>query len=333
MSNKNGFQNEFNGIKIKKLVVVNELLYQYGNGTIHVFIIPELGGKWFIAKEILPKLGYDSNNVTKILFKYKEKFPPFSKFILKKNNIEEIDNDVISIPARGLTIINDKIMNLLIVNSKKPSVREYRDWLFKVIDRVQETGCYYDNKGNAAKLFGVMLEANLENQNNIESGLGIDMTSYDGTTDLQPLNIFTMYDIMDISFFTVTGFRIGDIMDIRSDIPDSDVIKANMRRYTNNKMFDAVMMNVNSFAFMYTNRILDIDSYKLVLFATYQGYYIYRPTNEAIDYNRRFFNSYGQCSPNCGLNYNNPIIYNDNRTCNNIYNNNYNDFPNDKTIN
>ena len=119
--------------------------------------------KYFILREVAESLGYMYNSISNMKNLSLDK----NKYLLTRENIIKYRNgqnqvfysrfmgfdtnyrfnfDINSIPTRGLLIIDIGGLCKLIMNSNKPEVRKFQDWVYSfVIPKAMEIGYYLDS--------------------------------------------------------------------------------------------------------------------------------------------------------------------------------------------
>lgn len=95
---------------------------------------------WFIGKTIAQMLGYErpNNAVNKYVESDDRKY-------FKKSDVESLlpQNEVLEIPNRGVTLINESGLYSLVLASKLPSARKFQRWVTsEVLPSIRKHGAY-----------------------------------------------------------------------------------------------------------------------------------------------------------------------------------------------
>lgn len=111
-------------------------------------IIDNDGEPWFIGKDIANALGY--SNTKDALNNHVDEE---DKRIIKRSQITTFNipqrsgTDTFTIPARGLTIINESGLYSLVLQSKLPAAKPFKRWVtHEVLPSIRKTGQYISPK-------------------------------------------------------------------------------------------------------------------------------------------------------------------------------------------
>lgn len=107
------------------------------------------------------------------------------------------------------------------------------------------------------------------------------------------LDIVSAYDIMDLSFFTITGIRLHEIMDVdpNKSIPTREEMESAISKYTNVDMYNAVTVLYEVYRRLYVYRLVNIDSLIQNMFLNVNNEYLYNATLQCYYQNKEFFES------------------------------------------
>lgn len=107
------------------------------------------------------------------------------------------------------------------------------------------------------------------------------------------LDIVSAYDIMDLSFFTITGIRLHEIMDSDPNkaIPTREEMESAISKYTNVDMYNAVTVLYEVYRRLYVYRLVNIDSLIQNMFLNVNNEYLYNATLQCYYQNKEFFES------------------------------------------
>lgn len=107
-------------------------------GFLNVLIINRTQTQWFIAKEVINSLGYNTDRVDRIIKRYVQ---PSEIRILKTANMPNL-NSVTSVSKRGKYILTENGVFQLVLNSPLKNAIEYKVWVSEIVKQVHHTGIY-----------------------------------------------------------------------------------------------------------------------------------------------------------------------------------------------
>lgn len=107
-------------------------------GFLNVLVINNGMSQWFIAKEVVSSLGYNTVRVDRIIKKY---IQPSEIRILKTANMPN-KSGLIKVTNKGLYIISENGVFQLVLNSPLKNAIEYKVWVANIIKQIHHTGVY-----------------------------------------------------------------------------------------------------------------------------------------------------------------------------------------------
>ena len=142
----------------------NELINFHHEMFGDIRAIEKDGGPWFVGKDVAAALGY--NNTRDALAKHVDNE---DKKILTSQNATL---EKLSIPNRGLTIINESGLYSLVLCSKLPQAKVFKHWVTaEVLPSIRRHGAYATTptieKIIASPEFGIALLKNLQQEQNM----------------------------------------------------------------------------------------------------------------------------------------------------------------------
>lgn len=116
---------------------MNEIVKIYKDNPVR--IIQKDGETWFVAKDVCEILGLNNNRQSVATI------PEDEKGVISSDTLGDskvITNDI-SIPNRGLQIVNEPGLYRLVFRSRKPEAENFKHWVFhEVLPSIRKTGEY-----------------------------------------------------------------------------------------------------------------------------------------------------------------------------------------------